>query len=173
LAQWHERADRIRAHSADRPWTIRPSSTARRNAPEFLSAGANAHFDVGDLVWLMASHLVVEVTNMDIDSVAAESAGTPIALTLRQVVALSGVSRSSVYMAIGAGELRCKKLGRRTIVRFEDFRAWLDSLPDLRPRNGIVTGPVPRQRDRVESAGAGVEQSRHSRRTALDRRDDR
>ena len=65
----------------------------------------------------------------------------PLALTMRQVVALSGISRSSIYAAIGAGELRGKKLGRLTVILVADFRTWLDGLPDLKPRSGMVPGP--------------------------------
>lgn len=40
-----------------------------------------------------------------------------------------GVSRSKAYQEIGAGRLKPKKLGRRTLITVADAEAWLASLP--------------------------------------------
>ena len=41
----------------------------------------------------------------------------------------AGVGRTSIYEAIRAGELKARKLGRRTIILDDDLRQWLASLP--------------------------------------------
>jgi excisionase family DNA binding protein len=42
----------------------------------------------------------------------------------------AGVGRSTIYEAIGRGELRLKKSGRRSLILTEDLAAWLKALPD-------------------------------------------
>jgi excisionase family DNA binding protein len=41
------------------------------------------------------------------------------------------VGRTSIYEAIRAGELKARKLGRRTIILDDDLREWLASLPSF------------------------------------------
>ena len=55
----------------------------------------------------------------------------PIALTIRDAVQLSGVSRSTLYRAIKAGDVVARKHGRRTIILADELRAWLQNLPKL------------------------------------------
>jgi excisionase family DNA binding protein len=55
-------------------------------------------------------------------------------LTIAESCALAGVGRTSIYAAIGEGELRARKHGRRTIVLRDDLRRWLESLPALEPK---------------------------------------
>jgi hypothetical protein len=38
-------------------------------------------------------------------------------------------SRSMVYEEIKAGRLKARKLGRKTIILGDEYRAWLESLP--------------------------------------------
>ena len=52
------------------------------------------------------------------------------AYTVAQFCRQFGVSRSTFYRMIRDGEIRTKKLGARTLVRAEDAKEWLDSLPD-------------------------------------------
>ena len=42
----------------------------------------------------------------------------------------SGLGRTFLYKAIGAGELIAKKAGSRTIILPKDLAAYLDNLPD-------------------------------------------
>ncbi len=53
-----------------------------------------------------------------------------IAYSINEVVELTGVSRSRLYELIAAGELRTRKLGRRTLVLSADLTQWLSSLPE-------------------------------------------
>ena len=55
----------------------------------------------------------------------------PIGLTIREAVQLSGISRSTLYRAIKAGEVVARKHGRRTIILADELRAWLQGLPKL------------------------------------------
>ena len=41
-----------------------------------------------------------------------------------------GLGRSSIYAAIGRGELRVKKVGRRSVILTDDLAAWVKALPD-------------------------------------------
>lgn len=54
---------------------------------------------------------------------------TVLAYGVEDVPAKTGIGRTSVFRAIREGELRARKMGRRTIVTDDDLRAWLASLP--------------------------------------------
>ena len=41
----------------------------------------------------------------------------------------SGIGRTKIYEAIGAGELTARKCGRRTVILPRDLEAWLTNLP--------------------------------------------
>jgi excisionase family DNA binding protein len=56
-----------------------------------------------------------------------------LAYTVGEATELSPCSRSSLYEAIAAGELKARKLGRRTLIMADDLRSWLESLPTLKP----------------------------------------
>ena len=53
----------------------------------------------------------------------------PLAMSIIEAVRLAGVSRSSLYLAIGRGEITIRKAGRRSLILHDDLRAWLDRLP--------------------------------------------
>jgi excisionase family DNA binding protein len=53
---------------------------------------------------------------------------SPIAYSIREVSALTSVSRSLVYENIRSGLLKTIKVGRRTLVLREDVEAWLQSM---------------------------------------------
>jgi len=55
----------------------------------------------------------------------------PIVLTVREAADLSRTSRSTIYEALQRGELVGKKLGRRTLILFDDLRAYLEGLPSF------------------------------------------
>jgi excisionase family DNA binding protein len=50
-------------------------------------------------------------------------------LTIDEAVRESGVSRTQIYMALGAGKLEARKFGRRTILIREEWEAFLRNLP--------------------------------------------
>jgi hypothetical protein len=49
-------------------------------------------------------------------------------------VDISGVSRSSTYVALGRGQLRAKKLGKTLLIDVPHGLAYLDSLPQAKIR---------------------------------------
>jgi hypothetical protein len=52
-----------------------------------------------------------------------------LALSVQDVVVLSGLGRTLVFAAIKNGHLVARKCGRRTIVLRPDLHRWLNSLP--------------------------------------------
>jgi hypothetical protein len=64
--------------------------------------------------------------------------------------AISGMSRSVVYEALGRGDLRAIKLGARTLINVEAGLAWLASMPPAE----ITTGRARRPAEATRSAGA-------------------
>lgn len=57
---------------------------------------------------------------------------TPITLTIPDAVKVSGLSRTTIYEALKRGDLTAVKAGRRTLIRFGDLDAYMDSLPAYR-----------------------------------------
>lgn len=55
----------------------------------------------------------------------------PLAITIAEACSAAGISRSSIYEAIRRGELTAVKFGAKTLIRVDDLRAWLDSLPPI------------------------------------------
>ncbi len=53
----------------------------------------------------------------------------PAYATVPDWCALSGMSRSGSYEALGRGDLRAVKLGSRTLIDVQHGLAWLASLP--------------------------------------------
>ena len=45
--------------------------------------------------------------------------------------AFGGIHRATVYEEIRGGRLRAVKLGRRTIITYEDGKAYIDALPQM------------------------------------------
>jgi hypothetical protein len=57
--------------------------------------------------------------------------------------ALSGMGRSSVYEALGRGDLKAIKLGVRTLIDVEAGLAWLASMPTAEITTGRTGRPRP------------------------------
>jgi excisionase family DNA binding protein len=53
------------------------------------------------------------------------------ALTKRQCSIAAGVGLSSIEVAIRAGDLDARKLGKRTLIPRAAFDRWLESLPSV------------------------------------------
>ena len=58
-----------------------------------------------------------------------------LAHTIPSASKASDTGRTKIYEAISKGELRAKKLGRRTLILDDDLRSWLSELPDLKLAN--------------------------------------
>lgn len=54
----------------------------------------------------------------------------PMAYTVNQALALANCGRTKFYEEVAAGRIKTKRLGRRVLIRAEDLKAWLDSLPE-------------------------------------------
>ncbi len=66
------------------------------------------------------------------DSSAQRREAQPkIAYTVREAVQASGLSRSTLYVAIGSGTLPARKCGSRTVILETDLRRYLRSLPRM------------------------------------------
>ena len=59
----------------------------------------------------------------------AKSAPAKIGYTMKEAVSVTGLGRTSLYLAIRRGELRAVKKGARTIVLDRDLRRWMEGLP--------------------------------------------
>jgi hypothetical protein len=56
----------------------------------------------------------------------AKPATPKLAYTIKEAVSLTGLGRTSLYLAIRLGELRVVKKGARTIILDRDLRRWLE-----------------------------------------------
>lgn len=54
----------------------------------------------------------------------------PTYAAIRDWCALSGMNRTATYYALGRGDLRAKKCGRRTLIHVPSGLAYIESLPD-------------------------------------------
>jgi predicted DNA-binding transcriptional regulator AlpA len=52
-----------------------------------------------------------------------------LALSIKELIVVSGISRTSIYNEIKTGRLVVHKLGRRTVVLAADVQNWLTALP--------------------------------------------
>lgn len=50
-------------------------------------------------------------------------------LSIAEACAVAGIGRTKIYEAISAGNLKARKLGKRTLVLRDDLRAFLAALP--------------------------------------------
>lgn len=55
-----------------------------------------------------------------------------ITLTIPEAVQVSGMSRSSLYVAMQRGDLVAKKAGKRTLIAVSDLEEYLSALPNYR-----------------------------------------
>lgn len=51
----------------------------------------------------------------------------PLAVPIPEAARLGGVGRSTIYAEIAKGNLKFRKVGRRTIIAMDDLREWLAS----------------------------------------------
>ena len=75
---------------------------------------------------------IVEVGMKKVQSLKTDAVPPPpaaVGLTIEGAVAASGIGRTLIFRAIQRGDLRARKLGRRTIVLRDDLTEFLKSLP--------------------------------------------
>ena len=53
-------------------------------------------------------------------------------LSVAEASHVSGIGRTKLYEAIGAGQLEARKYGKRTLILRDDLRRFLTSLPAVR-----------------------------------------
>ena len=51
----------------------------------------------------------------------------PLAVPIPEAARLGGVSRSTIYAEVSKGNLKIRKVGRRSIIAMDDLRSWLTS----------------------------------------------
>jgi excisionase family DNA binding protein len=56
-----------------------------------------------------------------------------LAISIIEASRRAGVGRSSIYEAIGRGELPLRKNGRRSLILVDDLKAWVAALPEAKP----------------------------------------
>ena len=56
-----------------------------------------------------------------------------LAISIIEAAKRSGVGRSSIYEAIGRGDLKIRKHGRRSLVLVDDLKAWVSAMPEAKP----------------------------------------
>ncbi len=54
-----------------------------------------------------------------------------LALTVAEACAAARIGRTTLYEAIKRGDLVAAKYGRKTLIRVDDLRKWLASLPRI------------------------------------------
>ena len=55
-----------------------------------------------------------------------------LAISIVEAARRSGVGRSSIYEAIGRGDLKIRKHGRRSLVLVDDLKAWVSAMPEAK-----------------------------------------
>jgi excisionase family DNA binding protein len=86
-------------------------------------------------------------------------------LSVNEACAVAGIGKTKLYQAIGAGQLACRKFGKRTIVLREDLNRFLAALPltnvEIKPPSAPAgcsptdrTAPAPHSRTVVEQLPA-------------------
>ena len=64
----------------------------------------------------------------------------PLAHTIAEACARSGIGRTSIYELINTGQLPARKRGRRTLILTEDLQRCLQSLPSITVRPNTQVG---------------------------------
>ena len=60
---------------------------------------------------------------------------SPMAFSIKEAAKRAGCCRDKIYGAINAGQLRARKLGRRTVILGQDLEEFLNNLPSIEPKS--------------------------------------
>lgn len=58
---------------------------------------------------------------------------TKLCYTIAEAIDATGIKKTNLYEAIKSGELKVRKRGHRTLIRYEDLKAFVDALPEKSP----------------------------------------
>lgn len=56
-----------------------------------------------------------------------------LAISIIEAAKRTGLGRSSIYEAIGRGDLKIRKNGRRSLILVDDLKAWVSAMPEAKP----------------------------------------
>jgi excisionase family DNA binding protein len=56
-------------------------------------------------------------------------------LSISEATSIAGIGRTKIYEAIAAGEIKARKLGKRTLILRSDLKQFLESLPVVNVRS--------------------------------------
>jgi excisionase family DNA binding protein len=74
------------------------------------------------------------------------------ALSVEEVLEITGISRPTFYEHAFAGRIKARKLGRRTVVLESDLREYLESLPTLEGQQGKGSYGNAAKREAIDAA---------------------
>lgn len=69
-----------------------------------------------------------------------------LALTVAEACAAARIGRTTLYEAIKRGDLVAAKYGRKTLIRVDDLRNWLEQLPPIYTPSSLPHQNAPRGR---------------------------
>ena len=78
----------------------------------------------------------------------------PLAVSVQAAARVGGIGRTSLYEAMGSGELASCKVGKRRLILLDDLRAWLARQRHAGTRLGPTT-PATRQPAGARQVHAG------------------
>ena len=82
------------------------------------------------------------------------SAAEPLAVSPAEAARLAGLGRTTIYAALGSGELKSLKIGKRRLIAVDALRSWLIS-HEVASRTGSMSRR-PRKLRRLRGDGAKV-----------------
>lgn len=109
----------------------------RRQDPQIIDGFNKLRQTIDDLeraVIASGPQSVAEPRNREASAKRTESTterSAKLAYSVKEALELVGLSRTSLYAAIGAKELRAVKHHKKTLILAEDLRAWLEKLPEM------------------------------------------
>ena len=63
-----------------------------------------------------------------------------LAYSIEEVSSITGLGRTKLYQIINSGDLKSRKIGKRTLVLKEDLETFLTNLAPYEPRQNVYSG---------------------------------